>query len=111
MAHCIPNVYGNADRKLVDQIERERDKLVINGTLPEFWQVGAAICTRLDNGYYHAYILEKNPYTREPILRDYRINRKGEMVYTESYYSVPTKESFLQWCRERDVEYREENKS
>ena len=110
MAHCIPNVYGNANRKLVDQIERERDKLAINGTLPEFWQVGAAICTRLDNGYYHAYILEKHPYTRTPILRDYRIDRKGKMVHTESYYSVPTKERFLQWCRERNVEFKEAEK-
>ncbi len=110
MVKCIPNPYGKADRKLLDQIEAEREKLIVNGILPEFWQVGSAICTRLNNGYYHAYVLEKHPYTRAAILRDYRIDRKGKMVYTESYYSVPRKESFLNWCSERQVEYKEAEK-
>ena len=107
MAKCIPNPYGKADRKLLDQIEAEREKLIVNSILPEFWQVGSTICTRLDNGYYHAFVLEKCPFTGKAILRDYRIDKSGKMTYTDKYYSVPTKADFLTWCAERKVDIKE----
>ena len=104
MAKCIPNVYGNADRKLLDQIEAEREKLVVNGVLPEFWQVGSTICTRLDNGYYHLYLFEKDIFEGN-ILRDYRISRDGKMTETNKFYRVPTREDFYKWCTDRKVNF------
>lgn len=59
MAKCIPYVYGKADRKLLDIIEAERAKNMNGNICPEFWQVGATICTRFTNGYYHVYSPEK----------------------------------------------------
>ena len=103
MAKCIPDVYGNADRKLLDRIEEARKEQMNGIFLPEFWKVGGTICTKLSNGYYHAYVPEKHPYTGDRILRDYRINKSGKLIYTENYYSVPTKEDFIAWCAERNI--------
>jgi hypothetical protein len=107
MAKCIPNVYGKADRELLDCIEAEMHKNMNGNILPEFWQVGATICTRFTNGYYHVYSLERDPFNGK-ILRDYRIDRKGKMVETDNYYSVPTKEDFFKWCADRNVNFKEE---
>lgn len=107
MAKCIPNVYGNADRYLINQIEAAREKLVVNGILPEYWQVGSTICTMLSNGFYHSFILEKEPYTKCVILREYRINRNGFMKSTNNFYRVPTKADFMAWCAERKVTFKE----
>lgn len=104
MAKCIPNVYGKADREILDIIETERDKNKNGNFLPEFWQVGAAICTRFTNGYYHVYSLERDPFNGK-ILRDYRIDRKGKMVETDKFYSVPTIEDFFKWCADRNVNF------
>lgn len=100
----IPNPYTTADRTLLDKIEAERlyiDELHCHPAM--WWKVGGFICTRFDNGYYHCYLLKKeHPYGK--ILRDYYINRKGEMVEGKRYYSVPTKEDFLSWCAERGID-------
>ena len=104
----IPFVYANADRKLLDVIEAERDKNTTDNFLPSFWQVGATICTKFTNGYYHVYALERDPFNGR-ILRDYRIDRKGEMIDTNKFYSVPTIEDFYKWCEDRGVKFNMEN--
>lgn len=97
----IPNPYTTADRTLLDKIEKERP--CTNSIPAMWWKVGGFICTRFDNGYYHCYLLKKEyPYGK--ILRDYYINRKGEMIEGKRYYSVPTKEDFLNWCAERSID-------
>lgn len=97
----IPNPYTTADRTLIDKIEAERP--IINGIPAMWWKVGNFICTEFNNGYYHCYLLKKEyPYGK--ILRDYYINRKGEMVEGKRYYSAPTKEDFLSWCAERGID-------
>lgn len=97
----IPNPYTTADRILIDKIETERP--IINGIPAMWWKVGEFICTQFDNGYYHCYLLKKE-YLYGKILRDYYINRKGEMVEGKRYYSVPKKEDFLSWCAERGID-------
>ena len=98
---AISNPYTTADRTLLDKIEKERP--CTNGIPAMWWKVGGFICTRFDNGYYHCYLLKKEyPYGK--ILRDYYINRKGEMVEGKRYYSVPTKEDFLSWCAEKGID-------
>lgn len=108
MAKCIPNVYGKADRELLDIIEAEMHKNMNGNFLPEFWQVGATICTRFTNGYYHVYSPESDPFNGK-ILRDYRIDRKGKMVETGKFYSVPTIADFYKWCEDRGVKFNMEN--
>lgn len=104
MAKCIPYVYGKADRKLLDIIEAERDKNMNGNIFPEFWQVGATICTRFTNGYYHVYSFERDPFNGK-ILRDYRIDRDGKMVETNKFYRVPTRDDFFKWCADRNVNF------
>lgn len=104
MAKCIPYVYGKADREILDIIETERDKNMNVNFLPEFWQVGAAICTKFENGYYHLYLLEKDIFEGN-ILRDYRISREGKMIETNKFYRVPTREDFYKWCTDRNVNF------
>ena len=98
--YCIPNVYGKADRELIDIIKAERYKYANGNALPRFWQVGEAICTLRLNGYYHLYLLEKDIF-----LRDYRINREGKMIKTNKFYRVYTKEAFFKWCTDRGVNF------
>ena len=102
MSHVkpIPDPYTTADKTLLDKIKGERP--CTNGILAQWWRVGNFFCTLFDNGYYHCYLL-KNEYPYGKILRDYYINRKGEMVEGKNYYSVPTKENFREWCAERGI--------
>ena len=97
----IPNPYTTADRTLLDKIEKERP--CTNSIPAIWWKVGGFICTRFDNGYYHCYLLKKDRFYGK-IIRDYYINRKGEMAEGKRYYSVPTKEDFLNWCAERGID-------
>lgn len=101
----IPYPYGKADRKLLDKIEHDRKSK--NGKLDEYWQVGQTICTRNNKGYYHCFVLVKDVFLGKG-LRDYRIAKDGNMVETDSFYSLPTKEDFIQWCKERNIDYKEE---
>ena len=39
MAKCIPNVYGKANREILDIIEAEMHENMNGNFLPEFWLV------------------------------------------------------------------------
>ena len=96
----IPYVYGKADRTLVDKIERDRP--CTDGIFADWWMVGKVAVTMLDNGYYHCYVLESDPFNGK-VIRDYRLSRNGKLVDTERYYSVPTKEEAVRWYTERGL--------
>lgn len=96
----IPNVYGKADRKLLDKIESDRPENC--GRVAQWWVVGGFICTQFDNGYYHCYSLQKDRLYGI-ILKEYYINKRGEMVEGKHYFSVPTKDDLTKWCEERNL--------
>ena len=108
MANYIPYVYGKSNNKrLIEAIEKAREDSkkydkYNNSYMPKWWICGSCICTQLNNGYYHAYTLEKSALYGK-ILKDYRISRDGEMVDTDKFYIVPTKADFERWCAERDI--------
>ena len=103
MADFIPNVYKNADKKIIEVIENARKETTENGGLRNWWRCGDCFCTQYNNGYYHIFVPEKcEIYGR--ILRDYRINKKGEMVYTSNYFSMPRMEDLINFCLERKIE-------
>lgn len=98
----ISNPYINADKTLINRIESCRKSK--NGILDNYWQVGKMICTRNEKGYYHCYGLVKSK-TEGFIIKDYRINKKGEIIDTLYFYKVPTIEEFNKWCSERNFIY------
>ena len=38
------------------------------------------------------------------ILRDYRIGTDGQVLDTEKYYAIPTKEDLINWCNDRKID-------
>lgn len=102
---AIPNVYINVDergRKIVSEIKQARPEN--NGIPAEWWRCGYAFCTQFNNGYYHIYIIEKNPFYGI-VLQEYYINRKGVLVEGRHHYNVPTKQSLSDWCVERNIKF------
>ena len=105
MATFIKNVYGKTtDRKLLDRIEEAwKQNQNENGSFPLWWICGATFCTQFTNGYYHVYVPERN-VLQGRILRDYRIGTDGQMIDTEKYYAIPTKEDLISWCNDRKID-------
>lgn len=101
---AIPYPYRKADRTLLDKIERDRP--VHDGILAEWWRVGSLICTSFDNGYYHCYRLERDPFYGR-VFRDYRIDKYGKMVETNKFYRVSTKADAIEWLTERGINIEE----
>lgn len=105
----IPDVYKKTtDKSLIEAIEGARDKAervdkYNHPCMPDWWICGECFCTQFNNGYYHAYVLEKSAFYGV-ILRDYRISRDGKMIDTDKYYSVPTRADLEKWCAERNIE-------
>lgn len=105
MNGIIPNVYGKTtDNSLIDVIEKSRKDAQKYAYMPKWWICGECFCTQFNNGYYHAYVLEKSAYYGGVVLKDYRISRDGKMVDTDKYYSVPTRADLEKWCAERDIQ-------
>lgn len=99
MATYIPYVYKNiTNRDVLDTIEEAAQKT--NNT----WFIcGGTFVTKNTKGYYHVYVPE-NSRLYGKILADYRLGLDGKLHDTGKFYRVPTKESMIEWCKERGIE-------
>lgn len=103
-ATFVPYVYGKAENKqYINAIEAVYEAIEKEiGHLPEWWICGGFFCTQLTNGYYHCFKPTNSAFDGRG-LQEYRIDKHGNLIMTDTFIHLPEKQDMIKWCAERNL--------